>query len=106
MDKETVRDMISSNPAVMLYITNPWCVSCKSLRPKVEELVKERFPKMVFLYIDASVNEAVSADLSVFSAPAILVFFEGKEYIRESKFVSVDELGNKLQRIYTLMFDE
>ena len=106
MNKEEIKDMVSGRKAVLLYITNPWCVSCKSLRPKIEQMTSEDFPKIEFQYIDASVSPETTAELHVFSAPTILVFFDGREYIRESKFVSVEELRSKIRRIYNLMFDE
>lgn len=98
-------DSIREGKALMLYITNPLCISCKSLRPKIEEMVSERFPLMDYRYIDATENPELTATLNVFSAPSILVMFEGKEYIREGKFVSVKELGDKIDRIYKMIFE-
>ena len=101
-----LENTIESSKALVFYITNPWCVSCKSLRPKVEQLMKEEFPLIRYEYIDASMSPELTAELSVFSAPTILVFFEGKEYIRESKFVSVEVLAAKIRRIYDMVFSE
>ena len=102
---KTITELIKDGKAVMLYITNPWCVSCKSLRPKVEEMVSDRFPLMEYRYIDASENPELTAELNVYSAPTILVMFEGKEYIREGKFVSINELADKIDRIYKMIFE-
>jgi len=40
----------------------------------------------------------------VYSTPTILVYFEGKEYIRESKYISIQQLEDKIRRYYDMIF--
>lgn len=88
----------------LLYFSHDDCGVCKILRPKVEMLLMEHFPKLTFAYVDVEHNPAVAASYSVFTVPVILVFFEGKEFYRFSGGVSIGELEKQLQRPYNLKF--
>ena len=92
-------------PALMIYFFNPGCIACYGLRPKVEDMTVNKFPEMKLLSVDASTNPALTSEAGVYSAPTILVFFEGKEYIRESKYISVDQLEAKISRYYNMIFN-
>ena len=97
---ETLKDITNSSSAVMIYFFSPGCSACSILHPKVKELVTSRFPMIRLYEIDASENPMLTAEAMVFAAPGILVYFEGKEYMRESKYISVDQLGDRISRYY------
>ncbi|MFA5972654.1 MAG: thioredoxin family protein [Lentimicrobiaceae bacterium] len=99
-----IQNAIKENPAILLYFYNDSCAPCKVLRPKVQELVKNEFPEMDFLLINAEQYLTTAAEYGVFASPTILVFFEAKEYIRESKNISISELHSKIDRIYQMIF--
>ena len=80
-----IQSIIANRSAVMLYFYNDVCTPCKILRPKVRDMVEVNFPKIDFRVIYAEQFPAISAQFGVFASPTILVFFEGKEYIRVSK---------------------
>ena len=96
---------IKNNTALLVYFFSPGCVACNSLHPKIEEMTTTRFPKMKLVSIDASLNPALTSEAGVYSAPTILVFFEGREYIRESKYISVKQLEEKIGRYYDMVFN-
>ncbi|MDT8402247.1 MAG: thioredoxin family protein [Bacteroidales bacterium] len=104
MDIINLEERIKKAKALLVYFFNPGCVACKSLQPKVWELASVKFPELEFLSIDASINPSITARAGVYSAPGILVFFEGKEYIRESKYISVGQLEEKILRYYDMVF--
>ena len=95
---------VRENPAVVAYFSGKDCGVCHALKPKVIELIESKFPEMKFIFIDRDEFEETSAQLSVFTIPSILVFFDGKETVRRSRHVSVEELGNEIERIYSIMF--
>jgi thiol-disulfide isomerase/thioredoxin len=99
-----IESLIADNTAVMLYFYNDNCAPCKILRPKVQELIQVDFPNIEFRLINAEQFPATSAQYGVFASPTLLVFFEGKEYIRESKNISISELHDKIERIYNMVF--
>lgn len=105
MEKNKIKDYTGDSRAVMIYFFNPGCVACNSLRPRVEEMADRKFPEMDFIAIDASSNPLLTAETGVYSAPTILIFFDSKEYIRESKYISVDQLEEKISRYYDMLFN-
>lgn len=100
-----IKNEIDQTQALALYFYNDNCQPCLVLRPKVKDLIESKFPKMDLHFIN-SVNEPeLNAAFNIFSNPVLLVFFEGKEYIRKSKYMSVTELEDEIGRIYTLVFE-
>jgi hypothetical protein len=74
------------------------------LKPKVIELVSEQFPEMDTAWIDIERSPAIAGQNRIFTAPTLLVYFEGKETLRKSRNISLNELENEIGRIYKLMF--
>jgi thiol-disulfide isomerase/thioredoxin len=99
-----IDQLITNKATVLLYFYNDNCAPCKILRPKVQEMVSTGFPEIEFCLINAEQYPATAAQYNVFASPTMLVFFEGKEYIRESKNISISELHDKIERIYGMIF--
>ena len=103
MEINEIQTLIKGNTVVLLYFYNDNCAPCKVLRPKVHEMVMSDFPNIEFRLINAEQYPASSAEYGVFASPTLLVFIEGKEYIRESKNISISELHNKIERYYNMV---
>jgi thioredoxin-like negative regulator of GroEL len=88
----------------LFYFSHDKCGVCKVLRPKVEALLKEQFPKLTFSYHNVEKEPAFAASLSVFTVPILLVYFEGQEFYRFSGSVSIGELERQIARPYLLKF--
>lgn len=101
---EDIRSIIAEEPAVMLYFYNDNCQPCQNLRPKVEALLQSEFEKFRLIYIKGEEFPQLAADFMVFSLPTLVIFLEGKEYIRESQYVSMAQLDRAIRRPYELMF--
>ncbi len=93
-------------PALLSYFSTDTCNVCKVLKPKVAELIRTEFPKINLIYIQSDKLPEVAAQHQVFTAPTILVFFEGREHIRKSRNIGLDELYHEILRPYTLIFAE
>lgn len=92
--------------ALLCYFSTENCNVCKVLKPKVAELLELEFPKMKAVYIPSDRFPAVAGQNRVFAAPTILVFFDGREYIRKSRNIGIEELRNEIARPYSLIFSE
>ncbi|MCF8367772.1 MAG: thioredoxin family protein [Bacteroidales bacterium] len=103
-DIEKLQIRIKNELGVLLYFYNDDCAPCISLRPKVQKLMDEKFPKMKVNWINSKQSPEIPAAYGVFANPAILLFFDGKETRRFSKYVSIDELGIAIERYYQLIF--
>jgi len=97
-------NIIVQNTGVLLYFSNLSCSVGEALEPKVISLLKDKFPKIPFYFIDINATPAISAKNNVFVEPTILVFIEGKETIRKSRHISIFELEKAISRIYKLVF--
>ncbi len=104
MTLSEVRKTISQAKGIVVYFKNDTCAPCKALRPKVEALINDQFPKMKFLMVDTVQEPLLSSEYNVFANPTILVFFEGREYIRKSKYIGIGEWSNEMNRLYTMVF--
>lgn len=104
MTPEELKEKVASTTGIVLYFKNDKCAPCMALRPKIEELVLNQFPKMEFLILDTMQQPLLSSAYNVFANPTILVFFEGKEYIRKSKYIGTNELAEDISRFYQMVF--
>jgi thioredoxin 1 len=87
----------------LFYFSRPDCGVCKTLRPKIETMVREEFPLMEFKYFDLDEQPELAGEYSIFTIPAILVFFNDKETIREARYVSVEALEDSIRRYYDML---
>ncbi len=92
--------------AVLGYFSTEKCNVCKVLKPKVAELIDQEFPKMKLVFVDAEKVPEAAAQNRVFTSPTILVFFDGRETIRKSRSIGIDELRREISRPYSLIFSE
>lgn len=93
-------------PALLIYFSNEGCNVCKTLKPKVEFLVGQEFPKMSMVYVKTDVLSETAGQNRVFTIPTILIFFYGKETIRRIRNFSIEELIREIKRPYSLIFPE
>ena len=94
-----------TEPALLAYFSTEACNVCKVLKPKVAELIQTEFPKIKLIYIKSDKLPEVAAQNQVFAAPTILVLLEGREYIRKSRNIGIGELGQEIERPYSMMFE-
>ena len=97
-------DRVQSEQAILIYFKNDNCAPCLVLRPKVKELMDEFFPNIEMIIIDSIEQPEFAGEFQVYANPTLLVFFDGKEYIRESKFVAIPQLKAEIGRLYDVMF--
>ena len=95
---------LKEEPALLAYFSTDVCNVCKVLKPKVEELIQREFPEIKLAYIKSDLLPEVAAQNQVFAAPTILIFFDGREYIRKSRNIGVGELQNEIARPYSMIF--
>ncbi|WP_429948644.1 thioredoxin family protein [Enterococcus sp. AZ101] len=104
MDKlQTIQEVIAfvnEHSLAFIYVSQEDCSVCHALRPKLIELLKS-YPKIELREVEADKVKAISAEYLIFSAPTFLFFVDGKEYIREGKFVQFKKLANALEQIYS-----
>jgi thioredoxin-like negative regulator of GroEL len=104
MTRDELMTRISETDAILLYVTTTDCSVCKVLKPKVRELLQERFPEMGFMDIEMDVDPEIGRHLEVFSVPTVIGFFQGKEHVRKVRVFGIEELAEAIERPYQLLF--
>lgn len=105
IDLKTINEQVSQNPALLLYFFSNHCAPCISLRPKVQEMAAEDYPNLKVILIDSEAYPEITAQYGVFANPTLMVFFEGREFQRWSKFVSISQIAEAIDRPYSLLFE-
>ena len=110
MPETTVKDLaqlqtvISDQPAVLAYFTGPKCNVCKVIKPKILDLLDNRFPKIALYAIDCETLPQAASQYGVLSIPTVVVYFDGSETTRLVRNFSIGELEQAITRPYQLLF--
>jgi thioredoxin-like negative regulator of GroEL len=100
---EDIKKTIEENLAVMVYFSAPTCNVCHALKPKLLEAIESNFDTFKIVSVDTSTNQEIAAHFSVFAIPTVLVFLDGREFLRKSRNMSVDEVVREIKRPYDIM---
>lgn len=100
---EEIENIIKNNLAVMVYFSAPTCNVCHALKPKLLEAIDANFKEFEIVSVDVSVSQDIAAHFSVFAIPTVLVFLDGREFLRKSRHMSVDEVIREIARPYEIM---
>ncbi|HEX6593153.1 MAG TPA: thioredoxin family protein [Bacillota bacterium] len=96
---EQIDGFIEKHPLAFLYISQQNCSVCHGLLPQVQKLM-EKYPEIKLAHIDADEVEQVAGRFSIFTVPVLLLFVEGKEYVREARIVHLQLFDEKVNKIY------
>ncbi len=103
-DLDQLNKLVAKTPALLAYFSTTECNVCKVLKPKVAELVNMEFPEIKLVYAEINQSPELAAQNRIFAVPTLVIYFDGKEFIRKSRNFGLDELRRELQRPYELMF--
>ena len=90
-NKKSFDKYLNNEKMVLAYFSGKSCNVCQVLKPKIDELVKLKFPAVKTLYIDIEENSALRGQLLIFSIPTIILYIEGKETGKFSRNVSMQQ---------------
>lgn len=96
---DEIDQFILENELAFLYFTTPTCSVCHGLKPQIIDMLKG-FPEIKAAEVDVSEVKEAAGRFTIFAAPVLLLFFDGKEYIREARIVNTSELHRNISRIY------
>lgn len=102
---EAINHTLKTNDAVMLYFSAPTCNVCHALKPKLVEAITSEFDTFVIESIDISETPEIASHFSVFAIPTVLIFFQGREFLRKSRHMSIGEVIDAIKRPYSLMVE-
>lgn len=103
---EKLEEKIRDKKGLLVYYSTESCSVCKVLKPKVTELLHDRFPFMESCYVDTDKSPLIAGQHRVFSIPTILLFFQGQEQKRFIRNIGLNQLEEAIEKPYHLVFSE
>jgi len=97
-----LNQLLSKNSIILFYISHEECSVCKSLKPKIVEMIENNFSEIEFHYIDINKTPEVASQLLAMTVPTIILYIDRKEYLRIGRNVSVEILKEKINRLLEL----
>lgn len=97
-----IDEFTEKNYVSLLYFGDKSCGVCEVLRPKMDFMIK-KYKEVNMAYIEVSEVLEVTEKYSVYTFPAVVLYIGNKEYIREARFISLEELEEKIQRLISII---
>lgn len=90
--------------ACLVYFSHQDCSVCNVLKPKITKLCDQHFPLLQMAYADTVLYPEIAGQQGVFTVPVVLVYFEGKEYLRVARNFSIPEFQSQVEKYYHMIF--
>ncbi|PDY48640.1 thiol reductase thioredoxin [Bacillus pseudomycoides] len=87
---------IEEQGRLLLFIKIENCGVCDVMLEKVNRLLKQ-YKNVGNIVVSLEDMKEISAKYLVFTAPTVLLFHQGKEILRESRFISLDNIERTLK---------
>ncbi|AXH14183.1 thioredoxin family protein [Malaciobacter mytili] len=97
-----ITSKINTGEPVLIYFSGEMCSVCNVLKPKIQEEISKKFPKIEQFEVKADLYKQIASHFTVFSIPTILVFFDKKEFKRVGRNISISLFMQELERPYNL----
>lgn len=96
-NKMQLDQLLKEKEILILYFSTPNCSVCPALLPKVLNLAQDY--EVPVAEINAQELREVAGQFLIFTVPTLLVMFEGKEILRESRFIDLLNVGRILDTV-------
>ncbi|WP_035513019.1 thioredoxin family protein [Halalkalibacillus halophilus] len=104
-DLEAIDEIIKAHKFVFLYIWRDGCSVCHGLYPQIEAVMK-KYPQIETAHINVAEVPEVAGRFEVFTVPVLLLFVDGKEYLREARIVQVDLFEERVRKLVDNYVDQ
>jgi thiol-disulfide isomerase/thioredoxin len=93
LETDTLQEVISSNPKVMVQFSASWCGNCRIMKPKFKKMASEN-EGITFVMIDAELNPESRKLANVSNLPTFASFVNGAlvNQVQTNKAESLAEL--------------
>lgn len=83
------------------------CSVCSAVKPKIEAMLLEEFPKLTGVYVDCQDDShALCEQEGIFSIPVVQVWFEGRKYAEFVRVFAMGAVRDAIAKPYDLIFEE
>lgn len=102
---DEMKALSEKNDMLLVYFAGNICKVCQDMIAKLETVIKN-YPLIKAVKVEMSKSPELSASCGIFTAPAVILFIQEKETIREAGIISLINLEEKIARYYGLFYDE
>jgi thioredoxin len=95
--KTSFKDIIISNPLVLVDFSAEWCGPCKALAPILKQVKDEMGDAVKVIKIDVDKNPALASSYKVMGVPTLILFKGGKQVWRQSGVQPKNDLTDLIQ---------
>lgn len=95
-----VKEVIQSESLTFLYIGQENCSVCHGLKPQISKIMSA-YPEVRLVELDALEVPDVAEAFQVLTVPVLLLFVEGKEYLRKARIVNTMNFKQDVHKIIT-----
>lgn len=99
---DEITTLIASNSFCLIYVSRKDCSVCHSLLPQIDHVLKQ-FPAVKAIHVDADIVPEVASEFTIFTVPALLVFVNQKEVIRQARFIPIKQLRTQLNKVNKIL---
>ncbi|MGI1659711.1 MAG: thioredoxin family protein [Desulfitobacterium sp.] len=96
-NQEHLEQLLKVEKLNILYFSSTSCNVCHVFMPKVLKLAKEY--NIPVVDIDIQKHREVAGQTLVFTVPTLLVMHEGKEILRESRFIDLHKVARLVEQV-------
>ncbi|MBP3817680.1 MAG: thioredoxin family protein [Butyrivibrio sp.] len=99
---ENLDDILKTNGLVIIQFGSESCGPCFSIKHKIDDWLSTH-PSVFNRYIPVENYQAIAAQHNVFGVPTTILYCQGKEIIRRSRYYSLDEILTKGEDLLKIM---
>ncbi len=86
----------AGTPAVILFSSSGCCV-CHADLPRIKTIAED--VGIPLIHVPADEVPEAAGQMSVFTVPTVLLYFQNREYHRQSRFIDFKELEKRMREI-------
>ena len=96
---ETLNEKVKHSELAFVYFGHPECSVCHGLKPQIDKKLSVFKEDINFLEVNTFDIPEVAGEYSVMTVPVVILFVNGKEYLRQARFVPVQQLYEQVEKI-------
>ena len=104
MDMDSLKSCMEGTVPLLLYFSAEPCTVCHAMLPKLQKALlemddAEEGQDYHLFVIESEKHPEICGQLLVFTVPTLLIFWEGREVLRESRFMNLKQVTRILSQI-------